>query len=161
MVRKARLFNSFILFGLVLIMIFSLSACGKEKHVKLEATYLDIAYANGWITQEQLKSIAYYYNEETEAPDFELIPKLPLSKETEDNIKFSYLQKDYIKKVYPDATIDHITVFRYYGTYNNYAVVFIKDDLFMYDLKIEPEKEIGGVVFYNYCALSAYKLTDY
>ncbi len=132
--------------------------CGDKKFVAFEKTNLETAFNNAWISQEHLKSIAYYYNGEVDEPAFALIPKLQLSEKTVNNIKLSYMQQEYIKSVYPNATVDNARTYRYYGTYNNYAVVFILDDLFQYDLKFEDEKIIGGVSFYNYCGLQLYKI---
>lgn len=49
-----------------------------------------------------------------------------------------------------------LSIYQYYGTYNGYAVVFMLDNKIKQDLFIEPEKEIGGVMFYDCCVLSVY-----
>lgn len=154
----------FFCYGSILLLIISIGClfigCTRKEFIGYPETYFGAACDDGYFTQEQLKSIAYYYNEETENPEFELIPKAPLKKETEDKIKLSYLQRKNVKEAYPDATVDNIATFNYYGIYNDYAVVFIRDNLFTYDLIFEPEKIIDGVSFYNYCELLVYKLSN-
>ena len=56
--------------------------CGDKKFVAFEKTNLETAFNNAWISQEHLKSIAYYYNGEVDEPAFALIPKLQLSEKT-------------------------------------------------------------------------------
>jgi hypothetical protein len=151
------------LISLILASVFFLSTVGmlggcNKKQVFYDEMSLDSAYNLGYLTQEHLKSIAYYYNKETTEPTFELIPKVELDKKIEDNIKLSYLQRSYIKSRYPNATVNDIRRFEYYGTYDGCAVVFILATLFKYDLKFEAEHTIGEVTFYNYCELSVYKI---
>ena len=74
----------------------------------------------------------------------------------EDNIKLSYLQRSDIQSRYPNATVNDILGFDYYGTYDGCAVVFVYTSLFMCDLKFEAEYILGDVTFYNYCELSVY-----
>ena len=151
--------KKFIYIVIILIYISSLFGGCQNKELEFYSEMsLENAYNLGCLKQEDLRSIAYYYNENTETPTFELIPKVELDKKIENNIKLSYLQKTYIKEVYPNATINDIQNFEYYGTYNGYAVVFIIDSLFGYDFVFEPEYMIGGVPFYNYCQLSVYKI---
>ena len=131
--------------------------CGcAEKQVFYDEMSLESAYNLGYLTQEHLKSIAYYYNKETTEPTFELIPKVELDKKIEDNIKLSYLQRSDIQSRYPNATVNDILGFDYYGTYDGCAVVFVYDSLFMCDLRFEAEYILGDVTFYNYCELSVY-----
>lgn len=124
--------------------------CAAFGYTKYEEYNLETAYNNGYLTQDDLKSIAYYYNKETILPDFKLIPKAKLSPYVERSIKMSYLQRPSFKKDFPFATVKDIGVFDYYGTYNGYVVVKILDSLARYDLIYEPEKMIGGVTFYDY-----------
>ena len=149
--------KKFISFLLALMLCVSFSSCD-NKQVFYDEMSLESAYNSGYLTQEHLKSIAYYYNKETTEPTFELIPKVELDKRIEENIKLSYLQRPHIKEHYPNATANDIKTFQYYGTYDGYAVVFVLDSLFLYDLKFEAEYTIGEITFYNYCALSVYKI---
>ena len=153
--------KKFISFLLALMLCVSFSSCD-NKQVFYDEMSLESAYNLGYITQEHLKSIAYYYNnyynKEPTEPTFELIPKVELDKRIEENIKLSYLQMPHIKEHYPNATVNDILRFDYYGTYDGYAVVFVLDSLFMYDLKFKAEYILGDVTFYNYCELSVYNI---
>ena len=152
MKRILRIFVSLVMS----IMMCFVTSCKKQE--LYNEMSLENAYSLGYLTQEDLKSIAYYYNAETAEPTFELIPKVELNKSIEEKIKLSYLQRSYIKDTYPKATANDIRRFDYYGTYNGCAVVFIIDSLFAYDFVFEAEYTIDGVTFYNYCALSVYQI---
>jgi len=144
---------------LAVLTLFSFAGCDFNKNqTYYNEMYLEDAYNSGCLTQEHLKSIAYYYNGETAEPVFELIPKVKLDKKTEEKIKLSYLQRPRIRETHPNAKVKDIKTFQYYGTYNGYAVVFIVDSLFQYDFIFHKERTIGGVTFYNYCELSVYKI---
>ena len=110
---------------------------------------LEDAYEAGWLTEDDLRIIANYYNNGT-------LSEIPLSKEKENNIRHTYLQEADIYKYRPDATVNDVSVFNYYGIYNGYAVAFLRDRFFQYDYKFWQEKEIGGVMFYNYIGLWVY-----
>ena len=139
--------------------LFACSIFGNQKYY--EEKTLEEAYEAGWITQEHLKSIAYYYNHETKEPEFELIPKAELSKKVENTIKLSYLQQPSIKEDFPNARVSSVDTFEYFGAYNGFVVVWILDNLYMYDLKFHDEKIIGGVSFYDYIGLSVYNTNEY
>lgn len=136
-----------------------LFACNSRREILYDTLSLEDAYNVGWITLDQLKCVAYYYNNELQEADdlgFPLIPKADLDEEVEMKIKLSYLQQDYIKSAYPHATTLNICRFDYYGIYDGYVVVFILDSLFGYDLHYQPVKTIGGVSFNNYSSLTVY-----
>ena len=90
---------------------------------------LQEAYDNGWLTQEDLLSIAYHYNhgrednEELMGEDYVPQPKTPetLSKQTEKSIKQTELDK-YNNGREPGSeyygTLDQVYILGYYGTYN-------------------------------------------
>lgn len=103
---------------------------------------LEDAYEAGWLTEDDLREIAVHLNNKTYS-------EIPLSKEKENNIRHTYLQEADIYKYRPDATVNDVSVFRYYGIYNGYAVAFLRDRFFQYDYVFWQEKEIGGVMFYN------------
>ena len=134
--------------------LFACSIFGNQKYY--EEKTLEEAYEAGWITQEHLKSIAYYYNHETKEPDFELIPKEELSKSVEITVKLSYLQRPFIKEDHPDADEDDIGSFSYYGTYNDCVVVSIYYKYIAMDLKPAVDKAIAGIMFYRYRTLRVY-----
>ncbi len=150
-----RVLKKVIVIVLATIMLLStcvLGACNRKYYA--EKT-LEEAYEAGWITQEHLKSIAYYYNHETEEPDFDLIPKAELPRKVEKTVKLSYLQWPGIKKNHPDADENDISAFTYYGTYNDCVVAFV---FYKYYGDIFPpvDKEIAGVMFYRYRTLYVY-----
>lgn len=150
--RIARILCGVLLLGSA----FSLTGCKDD--VIFERITFEQAVENGFITTEQVKSVAYYYNnyynENPPEPDFELIPKVKLSKKTVRNIKKSYLHH----QGYTNATTRNIENYKYYGTYNDYAIVSMKVEFVCYDLIITAEKIIGGVSFFNYSGdLYAYK----
>ena len=133
--------------------------CGCANGPIYERIGLEEAVEQGLITTEQVKSIAYYWNyrytENPPEPDFELIPKKKLSKKTVKNIKRSFLYH----QGYPDKKIRNVENYKYYGTYNGYAVAIMQEDFVWYDLIIDPEKILGGVIFYNYSGrFYAYKI---
>lgn len=78
------------------------------------------------MTQDDLKSIAYYQNGESEDDDFEPMPKDPeeLSKKTEKAIKETRAYDlrnrtpESIRKPKAKAKAKDITILKYYGTYN-------------------------------------------
>lgn len=143
---------------LVVCLLMTMMCCGCTK--VYERTELETAYENGYITEEQLKSIAYYFNnknvKDPPEPDFELIPQKRLSKFKENKIKRTYLKRPRVADDYRNNNIHYIWKYEYYGTYNGYAVAFVMDNLNTYRLKTEPVKTIGGVTFNNYYSLYAY-----
>lgn len=116
---------------------------------------LEEAYENGWLTQDDLKNIAYYYHDaqEVDVSDetFAPSPKDPetLSAETEYKIKRTYLN-DVIGK--EDGSFEHVFIYGYYGTYDGNVVIAISDDYHGYDYVAEPQYNVGGVTFYQYIA---------
>ncbi|MBO5215218.1 MAG: hypothetical protein J6B79_03430 [Clostridia bacterium] len=125
-----------------------------NRKVKLyEEMDLESAFNHGCLTAEDLKSIAYYHNGET-ASDFDPVPIMPLISKMENNVKLSYL------KSYSSATLENITAYDYYGTYNGYVVAYITCTLTPTS-PTQSEKTIGGVKFYNYSSITVYNLNDY
>ena len=111
MVRKARLFNSFILFGLILIMIFPLSACGNKKYGNFyELIY---AYDNGVISKEDLRAIAEKHNNR----HYDTMPK-----KYETKVKKAYAAK-FPKK---DHSYKDVVIHEYLGEYNGCLAMMIR-----------------------------------
>ena len=115
---------------------------------------LDEAYENGWLTQNDLKNIAYYYHTrhgETDHVDETFIPnpKTPenLSEDTQNKIKRTYL--DEVAMV-PDGVFERIEISQYFGTYNECVVIGIKSDYIVYEPILYPVHIIGEVFFYDY-----------
>ena len=148
MTNKAKRIISIVIVSIIVISLAVLIiSCSAVK--EYEYKYLEDAYEAGWLTEDDLRIIANYYNNGT-------LSEIPLSKEKENNIRHTYLQEADIYKYRPDATVNDVSVFNYYGIYNGYAVAFLRDRFFQYDYKFWQEKEIGGVMFYNYIGLWVY-----
>ena len=116
---------------------------------------LEEAYENGWLTQEDILSIAYYYNQGTDGNE-ELMgenyaPK-PIVPETLDEARVNQIKRTYLNEVIamPEGSFEHVFIRAYYGTYHENIVIHITDDYHGYDYVFEPEHEIGGVRFYHY-----------
>ena len=96
---------------------------------------LQEAYDKGWLTQNDLMSIAYYhsggrlYNEEIMPEDYSPQPKMPeiLSDETQLKIK-STAAKEYREEYkITEAEAVGFTINQYCGTYGNCVVVMMRD----------------------------------
>lgn len=134
---------------IIIILIFIMSLCGCNVTSKGELMLLEEAYEAGYINDEQLKSIAFYY-QGTRESGFEPIVKNPK--------KISLINEQRIKKLYADKYLDFsifsmftVEILDYYGTYNECVALDITDNIYLYDLVIEDEYKIGDVIFYNYC----------
>lgn len=110
---------------------------------------METAYENGWLSIENLQSIAYYYQGNDDA-SFDPMPISPknLSEETKKRIKRTHLAL--IKKDYPFANINGVHITEYFGTYGDCIAVCVMDDYRKIDVLEIPELEIGGVMFYNF-----------
>lgn len=117
-----------------IVMVFGIVCC----NVVMGRFYtLQEAYENGWLTQADLMSIAYYHNggrahnEEIMDEDYEPTPKSPevLSKWTESKIKMA-AAKEYRGKEYniKDAKARGFTITEYCGTYGDCVAVMMKDN---------------------------------
>ena len=106
----------------------------KEESVGVLYT-LQEAYENGWLTQEDLLSIAYYhnggraYNEEIMSENYQPAPKMPevLSEETELKIKITAAKEYREKENMKYAEADGFTITQYCGTYGDCVAVMLKD----------------------------------
>lgn len=135
------------LVGILMIFIFSITLVGCNKNLG-KIYRLEDAYNLNLITQDDLKSIAYYFNK-LEDTDFVPKPKNPesIDKKTERLIKKTYL-RDILKK--PKLSIKKVHIYGYYGTYNGYIALRITDSYNCYDYNIHEEYIIGGVSFYHF-----------
>lgn len=132
--------------GLVMIMgLGILSSCANNSG---KFYTLEKAYTNGWLSIEELQSIAYYYHgsDDTSLKPIPLYPE-NLSEETEKKIKRTHLVL--IKEDYPFANINGVHITEYFGTYGDCIAVCVMDDYRKIDVLEIPELEIGGVMFYN------------
>ena len=120
---------------------------------------LQEAYDNGWLTQADLMSIAYYHNggrwhnEEIMSEDYEPLPKTPevLSNLTELKIKHTAVNE--FKMEFPGtpsaliAKVEDFTINEYNGTYNGCIAVRMIDNFTGYwDVVVAPK--IAGIRFY-------------
>ena len=135
---KQRIFSIWIAVCL-LVLPAVLAGCGPKTYGTFYT--LQEAYDNGYLTREDLMSIAYYhhngreYNEETMPEDYAPIPKDPeeLSESTSLRIR-STAAADWNAE-YPDddATAEDFWIDYYYGTYGNCVAVMMTDNFTGYN----------------------------
>ncbi|MDE6302665.1 MAG: hypothetical protein K2M36_03655, partial [Clostridia bacterium] len=115
---------------------------------------LDEAYDNGWISQEDLRSISYYWNNKNADPSFIPAPIIPseLDPKVDKKIRKAYLQNFNRKYGYGKAKLSNIHIYRYYGTYGDCPIIRVSDDILQYDYYFEEQVYIGDVLFTKYCA---------
>ena len=112
---------------------------------------LKAAYDNGWLNEDDLKSIAcgyyefYKYEENPYSGLFD--PRGELSEEIEKEIKKAYLEQ--IDKQ-PDEDLEKVNIYKYYGHYNGNYVVSVVSEFYLCDIIVDPEFEIGGVIFKDF-----------
>lgn len=129
-----------VLFMMLILSVTIVGCNGKSNNGKFYN--LEEAYANEWLTESDLQKIASLYNNQiqSELSDQKLEKKL----------KSVYLKE--LKNKVSEAKIEDIHIKNYYGTYGKCCVVDIFDDCICYDLYFVKEKEIGNVIFQNYCS---------
>lgn len=115
-----------------MLLLFLLVACNTSKEDGMGNFYsLKEAYDKGILTQNDLKNIAYYLNDNSDDDTFIPNPLSPvyLSVEVEKSIKLTavYELRTRDENSKPEATIEDITILGYYGTYNDYIVVRLSD----------------------------------
>ncbi|MCH5148830.1 MAG: hypothetical protein J1G05_05675 [Clostridiales bacterium] len=159
-----RIFITLVTTVLSCIILFAFVACkeneDEEERVQSTVCSLEEAYESGFISKDDLRSIAYYYNSEEAATDFVPIPKNPesLSEETVRKIKKAYYFKVGGEKT--EAVVDDVSIGGYYGTYSGCVVVVINASCMSGiggDPVYYPEYTIDGVVFYQYTPLKVWK----
>ena len=107
----------------------------KELKLKIaqgNAYTIEEAYDNGFLTIEDLKSIAYYhndgirYNEEIMDETYMPAPKIPkaLSEGLLINLKNAVV-KNYNETYNQDKSVKDFMISEYYGIYNNFVIVFV------------------------------------
>ncbi len=116
---------------------------------------LQQAYDSGLLTQDDLKSIAYYYNggiegnEETMGVDFQpqsMTPEI-LDKITEFSIKQTYCNYLHEERAEPSG----VTLVNYCGVYNGCYAVVLDSIYIAYPLNIVNKWETVGGVNFHYC----------
>lgn len=138
---------------LMIILLFELLCSCNSNKKSFDGSFfsLDEAYELGYINNDDLSSIAYYFNSD-KYPDIVPKEKNPssLSKYEEYIIKYLYLKNERVNHGYQ---IEDINIRKYYGTYNGCVVINIKNKRIFYDLVFEDEHRIGDVIFYHYTTL--------
>lgn len=134
--------------GVVIIMIFSMAACTPKQRGTFYT--LQEAFDQGMLTQDDLRSIAYYQNGGSEDEDFEPKLKTPesLSEKTEKAIKETraYDLRNQDTKPIKEAKAKDITILKYYGTYNNCIALMMNDIYHDYPTALR-EVTVEGVLF--------------
>jgi len=132
---------------MVMVFILSITLIGCKKNIG-KIYGLKEAYELNYLTKEDLKSIAYYYNGFDDS-GFTPKPKNPksISKRNEKLIKKAYLY-DELKN--PKLGIKKISIYKYYGTYNGCIVIGVTDTYNCYDYYFYDEYIIGDVSFYDF-----------
>lgn len=117
---------------------------------------LQDAYEQGFISKDELMSIAYYHNGGNKGitnESYIRTPKSPeaLSIDTENAIKETkayYLRRKSLAGLSAKkAKADDVEIINYYGTYNNYSAIMMIDTYTVYDESLW-EIEIDGVKFF-------------
>lgn len=137
----------FMLLAVICLLVLT-TACTLENNKLGEFYILRDVYELELLTNDDLKTIAYYYNK-IDVDGFNPIPKNPenISEEDEKIIKKTYLNK-VIKE--PNTSIKRVDLYAYYGTYGKCIVLGITDSFCAYDYVIEDEYIIDGVSFYDF-----------
>lgn len=113
----------------------------KEEEEKMGKFYtLQEAYEYELLTVDDLKNIAYLYNNK--------IQNGLTNKEIEEDIKKTYLIQ--LQESISNAKIEDVYIKNYYGTYDDCIVVCVWDNCIDYDLFFEDVK-INSIIFKDYC----------
>ncbi|MBO5215017.1 MAG: hypothetical protein J6B79_02390 [Clostridia bacterium] len=157
MTKKAKRIISIVIVSIILVssalLIISCNAVKEYEYKNLED-----AYEAGWITEDDLRTIADYWNNNNR-------PEMQFSQKVEDRIKYTnfrwyygYDDSSRLKFIFSKSKRDmHIN---YYGTYNGYVVARVNGRVFgvIVDPMIYDEKTIGGVTFYKFIQPWVYKI---
>lgn len=149
---KAIAIVALMLFGVV-----ALTACTPEEdEIVAKGTFYSLqeAYDKELLTIDDLRSIAHYQSAGEDEPNFVPTPMNPevLSSETIEAIKKTYLVALRLAThqdgtfMFPNATIDDVNFFGYYGTYGNAVAIKISDE-FSGNAGVVLELVVVGVTF--------------
>ena len=129
------------------------------------------AYDNGWLTQAELMSIAYYHNrgrnhnEEIMSEDYEPLPKTPENLSTFLNLAIRQTMVNDLNKRFDTDTfvLDNIAVYGYCGTYNGCVAIRLSysDGPYYAENTVINEHTVANVTFFYPNYTSFYYLTDY
>ena len=117
---------------------------------------LEEAYERGLMTQDDILSIAYYYNQGTDGNEELMgenyVPN-PIVPETLDEERVYQIKRTYLNDILqkPNESFEHVTIFRFYGIYRDCFVVSIgyvpQDSDIFADVLVIPDYPIGNVIF--------------
>lgn len=131
--------------ALLLCMFAGLSACVNEEEQMGEFYSLQTAYDEGWLTIEDLQTIAFYHNDSKTS-----YPKT-LSEEIARKIKevaARNMREDVLHPVKGAKAADFSNI-RYYGTYDACVVIMIKDPYHEYPAEdLDIDETIANVTFH-------------
>ena len=132
---------------------FAFGGCGDEPvEVRGKLYTMEQAYENGWLNEDDLKSIAcedydyrFRYEENPYSGMFTSTEKL--DKKIEAEIKQAFLKQVIRSRT---MTREQVSISKYYGTYSGNIVVQLYGEGVCFDHYIEPVAEVGGVIFKDY-----------
>ena len=142
----------------VVCIVFAFGGCGEERQkdvgdgAKGRFYTLKESYDNGWLDEDDVKSIAccYYDSYKYEENPYSGLygePKEGLSERTENELKQAYLEQKVRK---PELSINGVYIKKYFGVYNGNYVISITSEYLKIDPIIEEEFYIGNVLFKNF-----------
>ncbi len=149
--RKLKVVIVALLLGIVAM--FGIAGCsGTQSELRGKYYSLQTTYDNGWLNEDDLKSIAcaYYNNSHYEDNPYSGLfdPNKELSVEMEKELKQAYLNQ-YAE--YPDGSLEYVNIIYYYGTYGGNVAVRISGYICIEPPDNIPEQTyIGGVIFKNF-----------
>ena len=127
---------------------------GSDNFGKISGAFYTVeeAYEAGYLTREDLMSIAYYHNggrEYNENCMPESYQPAPMQPEEIDTATANAIKDEYIEEFRPDyeATREDVFIDHYYGCYNQAFAVIISDNFSGFPGVIDFV-EIDGVTFY-------------
>lgn len=131
--------------------------CGKNDEKTEEGNFYTVteAYEKGYLTREQVMSIAYYHNggrshnEEIMSEDYQPLLKTPekLSEVTDKAIRKNYLEIYLTQE--EEATLSDVKLEEYNGTYNDCVAVMIEATYIGYPQSTHTEKIDGINIYYK------------
>ena len=137
----------------IICLAFAFGGCDNETaEVKGQFYTMEEAYENHWLDEGDLKSIAccYYENDlryEENPYSGMFTSTVELSEKMETDIKQAFLEQ--VVRLSEEYK-DDVSIKRYFGTYNGNIVVRMYCEGVCIDHYIEPEAEVGGVIFKEY-----------
>lgn len=129
------------------------SACKKQSNSETGTFYtMREAYEKNYIDRGALLNIAFYYNKQQNLNDSSFVPNdismSDINEQTIFSIKNTHLQRIKEKyRVQASATIEGVSIGRYFGKYNDCFAVIMTDKYLTFDLLPMNDIEIDGVTF--------------